>query len=884
MTSKEVRQKFLDFFKSKNHQILPSAPIVVKNDPTLMFINSGMAPFKDWFLGNAEIRYPRVADTQKCLRVSGKHNDLEDVGHDTYHHTFFEMLGNWSFGDYFKSEAIQWAWELLTSVYQIPKDRLYVTVFEGDDKDNIPFDKETYTIWKQYVDESRILKGNKKNNFWEMADVGPCGPCTEIHCDMRPDEERKKISGDTLVNADHPQVIEIWNLVFMQYERKANGTLVPLPKNHVDTGMGFERLCMVLQNKRSTYDTDVFTPLIQKVEEITNHQYDFSKEDNPAQKKVNIAIRVLVDHIRSIAFTIADGQLPSNTGAGYVIRRILRRAVRYYFQNLNQKEPMLYRLIPTLTDQMGDVFPELKHSQTLIENIIKEEEQSFLKTLDTGLKRLYAIIEEVKTKKEQLISGKVAFELYDTYGFPYDLTQLVARENNLSIDEQEFQKYLEEQKNRARSATTIQTDDWIYLSSHAEKRFVGYDTTQISTRAHKYRKIKVKNQTLYQLVLEETPFYPEGGGQVGDTGVLILPSGKNITVKDTIKETGDSIHLIEEWTDEIKDAEITAVVNRERRIAAARHHSATHLLHAALRKVLGTHVEQKGSLVHPDYLRFDFSHFAKLSDDQIVEIENLVNEKILENIPVQIEYMPLEEAKKLGAMALFGEKYDAVVRVVIFDKQYSIELCGGTHVSRTGDIGLFKIISEEASASGIRRIEAVAGKAALEYAQQLYKQTKQIKEIVKVNKDIDKKVLQLAEENKELKKHIQELLKTQAQLIKQDIKKKIISHNGKNILIENVNLESTDEVKNILFELNNEVENFIGLLANQQNGKVYLSLFIAQNVVQEQHLNAAQIIKQLAKHINGGGGGQAHFAQAGGTNKEGISNALTEGKKVLNIV
>lgn len=885
MNSKQVRQEFLNFFRSKGHQIFPSAPMVVKNDPTLMFINSGMAPFKDWFLGNAEIKYPRVADTQKCLRVSGKHNDLEDVGLDTYHHTFFEMLGNWSFGDYFKTEAIEWAWELLTEVYQIPKDRLYVTVFEGDQKENIPFDKESFEIWKKFVPESRILKGSKKDNFWEMGDTGPCGPCTEIHCDIRKDDERKKTDGYSLVNTGHPQVIEIWNLVFMQYERKANGTLIPLPKNHVDTGMGFERLCMVLQGKQSTYDTDIFTPIIHKIEDLTGFKYDFSKENDAVHRKINIAIRVLADHVRTIVFAIADGQLPSNTGAGYVIRRILRRSIRYAFQYLHKQEPIIYQLIPALVQQMGDAFPEIKQQQSLIENIIKEEEQNFLRTLENGLKKLDAIIQDIINKKQKFIDGKIAFELYDTYGFPFDLTQLIAKEHQLMADEKEFQKYLEEQKNRSRKATTMETDDWIVLSEQ-ENKFVGYDFLKTETKVIKYRSIKTKNKQLYQIVLAETPFYPEGGGQVGDSGILVFGeenTGEKIKVLDTKKETGNIIHITGQLPQDIKQ-KVIAIVDNEKRYSAARHHSATHLLQAALRTVLGKHVEQKGSWVNAEYLRFDFSHFAKVTDEQIIEIEKLVNAKILENIPVQIEYMPIEDAKKMGAMALFGEKYDDIVRVVIMDKSYSIELCGGTHVNRTGDIGLLKIISEEASSAGVRRLEAIAGKVAVECVQQFYHQQKNIKEKLKVNKEIDSKVEQILEENKELKKHIQELLKQQAQLIKEQLRKKIISKDGKNILIEHIDLASVDEVKNILFELNNEMENFIGLLANQQKEKVYLSLIISDRLVKEQHLNANQIIREISKNIKGGGGGQPHFAQAGGHDKDGLSVALNEANKIFNTI
>lgn len=871
MKSSDVRSIFLNFFKDKGHQIVSSAPIVVKNDPSLMFINSGMAPFKDWFLGNAAIEYPRVADTQKCLRVSGKHNDLEDVGIDTYHHTFFEMLGNWSFGDYFKKEAIQWAWELLTEVYKIPRDRLYVTVFEGDIQENIPYDEESYNIWLQYIDKDRIIKGNKKDNFWEMGDVGPCGPCSEIHCDIRTDKEREQQDGKWLVNKGHPQVIEIWNLVFMQYERKANGLLVPLPKNHVDTGMGFERLCMVLQNKQSTYDTDVFTPIIQSIEHLTRTRYDYSQENDPIQRKINIAIRVIADHIRAITFTIADGQIPSNTGAGYVIRRILRRAVRYAFQNLNQKEPILYQIVPVLVQQMGNVFPEIQQQQKLIQEIIKEEEHNFLRTLEQGLKKLEQIIQATKSQKQRIIDGKIAFELYDTYGFPYDLTALIAREENLSIDEQVFLKCLDEQKQRSKTATSIETDDWIIVD-HNNSTFVGYDFLEVETRILKYRKIKFKNKEQYQVVLEKTPFYPEGGGQVGDTGVLIVGEEK-IDVIDTKKEMGNIIHIVEKLPFDVHQ-KVRAIVNDEKRKSAARHHSATHLLHAALRNILGKHVEQKGSLVHPDYLRFDFSHFNKLTDEQIIQIEQMVNQKILDNIAVNIEYLNIDDAKKMGAMALFGEKYEQIVRVVSMDKNYSIELCGGTHVSRTGDIGVFKILSEESVSSGIRRIEAVAGWAAIKDIQQKYQQIKYIKEILKTSKDIEKKIEQIIQENKEIKKQWQEALKSQAQLLKQQFKQKIIHKEDKNILIDAIDFESPEEVKNILFELNNEFKNFIGLLAHQQKEKVYLSLMISPSLANTEHWNASKIIKELATYINGGGGGQAHFAQAGGTRKEGISDAL----------
>ncbi|MBL7917747.1 MAG: alanine--tRNA ligase, partial [Bacteroidia bacterium] len=706
MEASLVRQTFLNFFKSKGHHIVPSAPMVVKDDPTLMFNNSGMAPFKDIFLGNSPIKYPRIADTQKCLRVSGKHNDLEEVGVDTYHHTMFEMLGNWSFGDYFKNEAIAWAWELLTEVYKIDKSRLYVTVFEGSKEEGLAFDQEAYDAWKQFVDESRILNGNKKDNFWEMGDTGPCGPCSEIHYDGRSDEERKKVSGAELVNKDNPQVIEIWNNVFMEFERKADGSLVKLPKKHVDTGMGFERLVRVLQKKQSNYDTDVFTPLINKIEEVSGLRYKPNDEaGHKKQKDINIAMRVVADHIRTISFSIADGQLPGNTGAGYVIRRILRRAIRYGYQTLNLKEPFMYRIVPTLSHQLGEAFPELISQKLLIEKVLKEEEISFYKTLEIGLKRIDQVCIEANSNKQNVIDGKVVFELYDTFGFPVDLTSLIARGYNLSIDEAGFNKYLQEQKDRSRAATSVDTDDWIYTEfgkenqGEKETEFVGYDEFECEAKIVRYRKVKTKTKELYNIVLNKTPFYSESGGQVGDKGRL-FNINEQIVIFDTKKENGVIIHFTDMLPENL-NADFTAAIDTGRRLAITNNHSATHLLHAALRKVLGTHVEQKGSLVNDEYLRFDFSHFSKVSDKEIQKIEKIVNAKIRKNIKRKVELMSIDDAKKSGAMALFGEKYGDIVRVVTFDKNYSIELCGGAHVKATGQIGFFKIVSESAVAAGI---------------------------------------------------------------------------------------------------------------------------------------------------------------------------------------
>lgn len=888
MESNKVRDTFLEFFRSKGHEIVPSAPMVVKGDPTLMFNNSGMAPFKDIFLGNAPIKFPRVADTQKCLRVSGKHNDLEEVGVDTYHHTMFEMLGNWSFGDYFKKEAIAWAWELLTEVYKIDKSRLYVTVFEGSPEENVPFDQEAYDTWKLYVAEDRILKGNKKDNFWEMGDTGPCGPCTEIHYDGRSDEERAKVPGASLVNNDDPQVIEIWNNVFMEFMRKADKSLEKLPKQHVDTGMGFERLVRVLQGKQSNYDTDVFTPLLNKIEELSGHRY--KPEDENHHKKqliINIAMRVIADHIRTISFSIADGQLPSNTGAGYVIRRILRRAIRYGYQSLNIKEPFMYRLVPTLAHQMGHQFPELNTQKILIEKVIKEEEISFYKTLEIGLKRIDQVCIDLTQAHKKVIEGKVVFELYDTFGFPLDLTSLIARGYDLSIDEEGFKALLEEQKNRSKVATSVNADDWVYIEKNRkqsdntvpETDFVGYTELECESNIIRYRKVKAKNKEQFQIVLDKTPFYAESGGQVGDTGSLENINEK-IFITDTKKENGVIIHFSDKLPDNV-EATFTSKVDKNKRSYTENNHSATHLLHAALRQVLGTHVEQKGSLVNDEYLRFDFSHFSKITDAELHEIEKIVNTKIRENIHSSIKQMTIDDAKKTGAMALFGEKYGDVVRVVEFDKNYSIELCGGTHVNATGQIGYFKIISESAVAAGIRRIEAVTAVKAEEFFDNQTAMLNEVKALLKNNKDVVKSLSNLVDENAELQKQLQGLLKEKAQTIKKELLGKVQQKNGLNVIIEKIDFDSAEDIKNILFEIRNQLENCVCIIGAEVKGKPSISVILDDNLVKEKNLNAGAIIKDLAKEINGGGGGQPFYAQAGGSKPEGLDAALAKAKAMF---
>ena len=873
MTAKEIRRTFLEFFKSKGHEIVPSAPMVIKNDPTLMFTNAGMNQFKEWFLGNTPAKWKRVADTQKCLRVSGKHNDLEEVGVDTYHHTMFEMLGNWSFGDYFKKEAIEWSWELLTEVYKLPKDRLYVTVFEGNEKENLSFDQEAFDCWKKYLPEERILKGNKKDNFWEMGDTGPCGPCTEIHFDSRSDDERKKINGATLVNNDHPQVIEIWNNVFMEFNRKADGSLEKLPAQHVDTGMGFERLVRVMQNKQSNYDTDVFQPIIREIEKLTGKKY------SGTDSKSDIAIRVLSDHIRAISFAIADGQLPSNTGAGYVIRRILRRAVRYYYSFLDTKEPLLTRLVYTLAAEMGEFFPELIKQQTLITSVIEEEEKSFLRTLELGIQRFEDYAKDKTLKK---VIGAFAFQLYDTYGFPIDLTELLAKEVGLTVEidgDNGFTAWMQKQKERARAATKIETDDWIELIKDGQPKFIGYNDLESDSKILRYRRIKAKGKESFQIVLDVTPFYAESGGQVGDTGFLESANEK-IKITDTKKENGVIISFADKLPEDVTKT-FHARVDVNKRKATENNHSATHLIHAALRKVLGTHVEQKGSLVNEEYLRFDFSHFQKVSEEEIALIEKIVNEKIRENIEANIREMAIDDARKTGAMALFGEKYGDVVRVVTFDKNYSIELCGGTHVPATGQIGLLKIISETAIAAGVRRVEAITALKAEHFVNDQLKTVNELKEILKNPKDVVKSVQQLMEEKSALEKQLESFLREKAKTIKTDLIGKAEKINGMNFIAAKIELNSADAIKDLAFGLDEKVENLFLVLGAEVNEKASLTLMISKNLVKEKNLDAGKIIRELAKEINGGGGGQPFFATSGGSNVNGISKALEKAKTFL---
>ena len=869
MESSKVRQTFLDFFKSKGHVIVPSSPMVVKGDPTLMFINSGMAPFKDIFLGNAPINNSRIADTQKCLRVSGKHNDLEEVGKDTYHHTMFEMLGNWSFGDYFKKEAISWAWELLTEVYKIDKDCLYVSVFEGSDEDGLAYDQEAYDLWKQFIDEDRIINGNKKDNFWEMGAQGPCGPCSEIHVDIRSKEEKLKVSGKSLVNNDHPQVVEIWNLVFMEFNRKADGSLEKLPAQHVDTGMGFERLCMVLQNVQSNYDTDVFTPLIREVEAITTNEYGIEEEKD-------IAIRVIADHVRAVAFAIADGQLPSNTGAGYVIRRILRRAIRYGFTFLNTKEPFIYKLVNTLSKQMGEYFPELKAQKQLITNVIKEEENSFLRTLDQGLVLLDGIIKNTTGTE---VSGKKAFELFDTYGFPIDLTALILSEKGMTLNEKDFNSELEKQKTRSRAAAIVETDDWVIIEEDAEEEFIGYDTLEANVKITRYRKVSSKKEgNFYQLVFNMTPFYPEGGGQVGDKGYIEVSNGNVIYIVDTKKENNLIVHFAENLPKD-PTQKLKVVVDEKQRFRTACNHSATHLLHQALREILGTHVEQKGSAVHSKNLRFDFSHFAKLTVDQLREVEDFVNARIDSKIPLkEFRNVPMETALEKGAMALFGEKYGDTVRAIQFGQ--SVELCGGTHIQNTGDIWHFKLTSESAIAAGIRRIEAITGDATKDFYFENNKTFFEIKDSLKNPINPLKAVLDLQEENASLKKQIEGLLKDKAKNLKGDLINEVKTVNGVNFLAKKIDLDQ-NSIKDLAFEIGNQVDNLFLLAGAESDGKAFLTCYISKNLVEEKGLDAGKVVRELGKLIQGGGGGQPFFATAGGKNPTGIEEALIKGKEYI---
>ena len=871
MKSQEIRATFLNFFESKKHSIVPSAPMVLKNDPTLMFVNSGMAPFKEFFLENATPKNNRLTDSQKCLRVSGKHNDLEEVGYDTYHHTLFEMLGNWSFGDYFKKEAIAWAWELLTQVYKIDKDILYVTVFQGsDDADNLEMDTQAYDIWKEFISEDRILMGNKDDNFWEMGAQGPCGPCSEIHVDIRTPQEKAAVDGKTLVNMDHPQVVEIWNLVFMQYNRKADASLEILPNQHIDTGMGFERLCMVLQGVKSNYDTDVFKPIIREIEAVTRCvAYG-------TDQKVDIAVRVISDHLRAVAFSIADGQLPSNTGAGYVIRRILRRAVRYGFTFLNTKDPFIYKLVDTLIKQMGGAFPELKKEKNLITNVIKEEEASFLRTLDQGLVLLDSVIEKAESKT---ISGVKAFELYDTFGFPIDLTALILRERGYDLDQKGFEAALAKQKDRSRSATKIATGDWVTLTQDTQEEFVGYDTLETQIQIVKYRKVASKKDgEMYQLVFNRTPFYPEGGGQVGDKGYLEASNGEVVYVVDTKKENNLIVHFSKNLPRKPQET-FKAVVDNKQRSRSASNHSATHLLHQALRKVLGTHVEQKGSMVHSGSLRFDFSHFSKLTDEELLEVQDFVNARIKEELPLEEKRnIPYQQAIDQGAIALFGEKYGDAVRAIKFGN--SMELCGGTHVSNTSSIWHFIITSEGAVASGIRRIEAITGDAAKQYYIDRSNAFTALQKSLNNAQDPVKAVTSMQEQNSALQKQVAQLLKEKAKNIKGDLKNEVVELNGVHFLTKELDLDAAG-LKDLAFELGAEIDNLFILFGSKANDKALLTCYIDKQLVSSKGLDAGKIVRELGKHIQGGGGGQPFFATAGGKKPEGIAIALAKVKDYI---
>lgn len=863
MTSSEIRQKFLDFFASKNHKIVTSAPIVVKNDPTLMFTNAGMNQFKDYFLGNQKPDNPRIADTQKCLRVSGKHNDLEEVGVDTYHHTMFEMLGNWSIGDYFKKEAIQWSWELLTEIYHLPKDRLYVTVFEGDEKEQLPQSSQALAEWAKLVKPEHIVFGNKKDNFWEMGETGPCGPCSEIHIDLRPDVERNTIPGHKLVNKDHPQVIEIWNNVFIQYNRKADGSLEPLPAMHVDTGMGLERLVRAIQGKSSNYDTDLFTGTIQVVENITGKKYTFG------DSKADIAFRVLSDHIRAISFTIADGQLPSNNGAGYVVRRILRRAVRYYFSYLDYKQPLLFQLVDTLAAQFEHVFPELFMQKNFVEKVIREEEKSFLKTLEGGLKRLDAL-----DVQNDIIVGKDVFELYDTYGFPVDLTRLIAQEKGWIVDEKGFETALNEQKERSRADARRTTGDWVTVHEGHKTIFTGYDEHVVhDARLLKYRILLQKDKELIQLVLDKTPFYPEGGGQVGDTGLLIF-DGDVIRVTDTVKENELILHIVETLPENLH-ANVFGEIDFEKRLCTENNHSATHILHAALRQVLGTHVQQKGSLVRPEYLRFDISHYQRITDQELTAIEKIVNDKIRQNIHLQEDRnIPIEEAKNSGAMMLFGEKYGDVVRMITFDPSFSRELCGGCHVRQTGSIGFFKITGENGIAAGVRRIEALTSARAQAYIDAQLHELNAIRSFFKNNINTPKNVADILEENKALQKEIDKLRAIQASSIKSDLIRDIRDIHGVKVIIKNLGDMDSKSVKTLSVNILSEIGEGVVFFGLTTKDKPQIMLSISDTLVKSKGWHAGNIVRELAKEINGGGGGQPFFATAGGTNPEGLDNAL----------
>ena len=871
LTAKEIRESFKQFFASKEHQIVPSAPMVVKGDPTLMFTNAGMNQFKDIILGNVPRKYPRVADSQKCLRVSGKHNDLEEVGHDTYHHTMFEMLGNWSFGDYFKKEAINWAWEYLVEVLKLNPERLYATVFEGSPAEGLDRDNEAAGYWEQYLPKDHILNGNKHDNFWEIGDTGPCGPCSEIHIDLRSDEERAAVSGADMVNKDHPQVIEIWNLVFMQFNRKADGSLEPLPAKVIDTGMGFERLCMALQGKTSNYDTDVFQPIIKVIAGMAGTTYGTDKQQD-------IAMRVIADHIRTIAFAITDGQLPSNAKAGYVIRRILRRAVRYGYTFLDRKEAFMYKLLPVLIETMGDAYPELIAQKTLIEKVIKEEEESFLRTLETGIRLLDKKMEETKAAGKTVLNGVDAFTLYDTYGFPLDLTELILRENGMEADIEEFNKAMQKQKERARNAAAIETGDWITLKD-GECKFVGYDLFECEAEILRYRQIKQKNKVLYQIVLDQTPFYAEMGGQVGDTGWLIADDEK-IDVIDTKRENNLPVHLVTKLPKDVT-ATFTAKINVKKRIQCECNHSATHLLHEALREVLGTHVEQKGSYVSPDSLRFDFSHFQKVTDEEIRKVEILVGEKIRANFPLEEHRnMPIAEAKALGAMALFGEKYGDEVRVVKYGS--SVELCGGTHIPATGMIGSLRVIGESSIAAGVRRIEAVTAEGAEQFVYAQQDLIRELRALMNHMPNLAQAMKKSIEENAEMKKQIEDYIREKSMRLKEEIVAKASESNGIKVM-QFVGKANADAMKNVAFQIKAETtDSFVFVAGIIDDNKCTLMLMLSDDLVKE-GLHAGKIVKEAAKHIQGGGGGQPHFATAGGKNMEGLSIAVGAVKEAVGV-
>lgn len=871
MTGNEIRKIFVEFFENKGHKIVQSAPMVIKNDPTLMFTNAGMNQFKELFLGHKAADFSRVADFQKCLRVSGKHNDLEEVGHDNYHHTMFEMLGNWSFNDYFKKEAIGFAWELLIDVYKIPAEQIYVTIFGGDEKDNLEKDTDAFEYWKEYLPEDKILSYGKKDNFWEMGDTGPCGPCSEIHIDLRSETEQKKQPGHELVNQNHPLVIEIWNLVFIQFNRKSNGSLDLLPQKHIDTGMGLERLCMVLQNKHSAYETDLFLPLIKKLEQLSGVDYG-------ADNNTEVAFRVITDHLRAVSFAIADGELPSNTGAGYVIRRILRRAVRYAYTYLKLNQPVINQLVPALVDTMGTAYPELESQQHLISKVIKEEELSFLKTLANGIQLLDQLMNEAKQNNQKEISGESAFKLYDTYGFPFDLTRLILNENGFSVDEKTFRVELQKQKSRSRDASITDTEDWVDVNNIEDTQFVGYDELSTQVKIIKYRKVQSKGNVLYQLILDKTPFYSEGGGQIGDTG-YIEDNNEKIQILDTKKENNIPLHITKKLPQDVAGT-FNAVVYTEKRSSTANNHTATHLMHYALREVLGEHVEQKGSFVHPDYLRFDFSHFQKVSEEEVRKVEQLVNKKIRENIRLEENRsIPLEEAKKHGAVAFFGEKYGETVRTVRFGDSY--ELCGGTHVQATGQIGMFKITSESSVAAGIRRIEAITGYQAEKYLYGLEEKMKQLNELLKNPKDLIRSINDLLKENNNLRKQAEAFAREKIKQTKNELLQKKQSVNGINLIVENISFDSVDTIKNLAFQLKNEMDDVILVIGSVIHNRPNLAIMISDKLVENKKLNAGNIIREASKEIKGGGGGQPFFATAGGKYSEGIEAALNKAKEMI---